>query len=251
MAVPRSLVVGLAALASVALAEESCAGDDVEEMVALQVHDKASTSALAVLPPPCGYVAFLESSCAVSNEFHDSLVQAKAACSKSGWCGGVYDDASDSKFWLCKQSMPIPGKAGTVFARAGHEECAEAEEALLQQPILIPTGQALAQLKKTSPPPPPPPPGFDMKSPAACFSPDESRKFGTLNDAMDACRPDPNCPGIYDSRSVTRGYWSSRPGFYFCKAPNNNFGCGSWVVVGIEGVTWWKPNNPNNNECQR
>jgi len=177
--------------------------------------------------------------------------------------------ARRQSFSLCKAAKPRGGVLGsTVLVRAGREECSEKDAAFLQQPIRVsllsqpapvpmmptpPTPAPTPEGTVTAPPLIPPEQEFEnytTLTPAYCFSPVLYPRYEDANSAIEACNSDKACAGIFDSWGVTDDYWSSHPGFWMCKAPNNNFGCGSWYQEQIQGLVYWKQNNTNNNECQ-
>lgn len=242
MAFRLPLALYLGALARGAAAKEACDSEDAEEMVALQVH-RANSSSLPPPPPACGYAAFLQSHCRVSGESHSTLVQAKAACSAEARCTGVFDgsegEAGGSEFVLCEASRPLPGQ-GTVYLRGRRDECTAEEMEFLQQPFRVPKKSDVALEQQG-----PSPAGYQFMGSTACFYP-TGTVYQSLADAAAACNANQQCAGIYDGLSV-----SGQPqGYSQCIAPNHNFGCGSWYQGGYQGTTYWKQNNPYNNECQ-
>jgi hypothetical protein len=247
MAFRLPLALCLGALARGAAVEEACDNEDAEEMVALQVH-KANGSSLPAPPPPCGYAAFLDSHCRVSGKSHGTLVQAKAACSAEARCTGVFDGSEDeaggSEFWLCEASRPLPGK-GTVHLRGPRDECSSEEMQFLQQPFRVPKANSDVALEQQGYLPVPPEPGYQWMGSTYCFYP-TGQVYENLLAASKACDANIACAGIYDGLGIE----GQPQGYSQCIAPNSNFGCGSWYQGGYAGTTYWKMNNPNNNECQ-
>jgi hypothetical protein len=262
MALQRVLRIGLTALAAVASAEEACASEEAEEMVALQTRPAANKS-LMLPPARCGYAQFIQSTCDKGETSYASLAEAKAACWASDKCAGFLDGSKDAalerKFWTCKRQRPHASKTeSSVFLLMGDEECPAALSQ--QEPLRI----AMVTTEQFPPNPTPAEPGiigFPAPLPnypdwitmpqTFCYYPDTGAGgyYTSADAAASGCAADTACAGIYNSQgpgtSYPAQYW------YKCKAPNSNFRCGSWYQGGYQGVVYWKDPNPYNNDCQR